>query len=304
MIKRSLFFTSPAYLRLQNKQLEIQIPQNKKEKITIPIEDIGVVLLEHKQITISHACVDALLKNGVAFIICDDKKLPSGLMLPLDGAHTQTEKFKYQIEASIPLKKQLWQQTIKSKILNQRLLLEALGREVEPMLYFEKEVKSGDSGNMEARAAVHYWAHIFENKFPNFIRDREGDMPNALLNYGYAILRAIVARALVASGLIPSLGLFHKNKYNAYCLADDIMEPYRPYVDWMVWDKIEKEGLPEEINKEWKAYLLQIAQIDVQFEDKTSPLFIGVSRSTASLIRCFMGESRKLVYPKFEWTYV
>lgn len=299
MIKKSLYFTNPAYLSLKNQQLWIEQIYKEAKAVSIPIEDIALVLLEHNQITITHPCMNALLKANAALIICDEKKMPSGIMLPIEGAHTQTEKYRYQIEASVPLKKQLWQQTIIAKINNQAAVLNRIGKGAKPMEYFVKEVKSGDSGNMEARAAVHYWQHIFSDFVEEFTRSREGDMPNAMLNYGYAILRAIVARALVSTGLLPSLGIFHKSKYNAYCLADDIMEPYRPYVDNMVYEYILENGMPKDITKEVKSYLLQIAQVDVQFEDKTSPLLIGVSRTTASLAKCFEGELRKMVYPQF-----
>src|SRR5690606_23665243 len=229
MIKRTLMFSNPAYLSHRNSQLVISFPEKDKEERTVPIEDIGVLLLENQQITISHGCIAALLQNNVAVISCDASHMPTGLILPLDGGHTQAERFRYQIEASLPLKKQLWQQTIQQKIYNQARVLDILGYDVDNMYRWSKAVRSGDPDNFEGRAAAYYWQTIF-SKYMAFNRHRAGEPPNNLLNYGYAILRAVVARALVSSGLLPTLGIFHRNKYNAYCLADDIMEPYRPFV--------------------------------------------------------------------------
>lgn len=296
MIKRTLVFSNPTYLSLRNSQLVISFPDAEKEEKTVAIEDIGVLLLEHQQITISHACISAMLQNNVAIISCDNTHMPTGLILPLDGGSTQSERFRYQIEASVPLKKQLWQQTIQHKIYNQARVLEVLGFEVQNMYRWSKAVRSGDPDNFEGRAAAYYWQTLF-SKYFEFTRGRNGEPPNNLLNYGYAILRAIVARALVSSGLLPTLGIFHRNKYNAYCLADDIMEPYRPYVDGVVYGLVEL-GLPlDALTVELKVSLLKIPQLDVRFDDSTSPLLVGVSRTTASLARCFEGTVRKINYP-------
>lgn len=308
MIKRTLCFTNPAYLSLKNSQLVIKLPEVetnsslpesfRAETIkTIPIEDIGVVVLDNKRITITQGVLEALLENNCAVITCNDSHLPVGMHLPLVGNTTQTERMRFQIEASLPLKKQLWQQTISAKIQNQAAVLKQMrGTEVRNMLKWASEVKSGDSENLEARAAVYYW----QNAFPmieNFTRSREGVSPNNLLNYGYAILRAIVARALVSSGLLTTLGIHHRNKYNAYCLADDIMEPYRPYVDRLVMQLYDKYPNCEELTKELKAELLQIPVLDVVISGKKSPLMIAVSTTTSSLQKCYSGELRKIVYP-------
>lgn len=308
MIKRTLCFTNPAYLSLRNSQLVIKLPEVEtnntlpegfKTEIvkTIPIEDIGVVVLDNKRITITQGVLEALLENNCAVITCNESHLPIGMHLPLVGNSTQTERMRNQIEASLPLKKQLWQQTISAKILNQATILKQIrGLEVRNMLKWASEVKSGDSENLEARAAVYYW----QNAFPmieNFTRSREGVSPNNLLNYGYAILRAIVARALVSSGLLTTLGIHHRNKYNAYCLADDIMEPYRPYVDRLVMQLYDKYPDCKELTKELKAELLQIPVLDVMISNKRSPLMIAVSITTSSLQKCYAGESRKIIYP-------
>lgn len=296
MIKRTLMFSNPAYLSHKNSQLVISFPDKEKEDRTVPIEDVGVVVLENQQITISHGCIAAFLQNNVALISCDSTHMPTGLLLPLDGGHTQAERFRHQIEASVPLKKQLWQQTIQQKIYNQARVLEQMGMEANNMFRWSKSVKSGDPDNYEGRAAAYYWQNIF-SEYMDFNRHRAGEPPNNLLNYGYAILRAIVARSLVSSGLLPTLGIFHRNKYNAYCLADDIMEPYRPYVDLIIYRIISAGEAYEELNTTLKTRLLELPQMDVRFDDSTSPLMVGMSRTTASLARCFEGVSRKINYP-------
>ena len=271
----------------------------KKETTrTIPIEDIGVVVLDNRQITLTHGLLEALLENNCAVITCDSKGMPVGLLLPLYGNTTQNERFRRQIDASLPLKKQLWQQTVKTKISNQAAILSRHSTEnTRCMSIWVNEVKSGDTDNMEARAAAFYWKVLLRD-IPGFTRDKDGISPNNLLNYGYAILRAIVARALVCSGLLPTLGIHHHNRYNAYCLADDIMEPYRPYVDDLIM-KIINDGIDcQEITKEIKTRLLSIPTIEVNIAGKKSPLFVAMSQTTASLYKCFAGESRRILYPE------
>jgi CRISPR-associated protein Cas1 len=295
MIKRTLYFGNPAYLSTQLDQLVVFLPE-KEEKKTIPIEDIGVVILDHQQITISQALIAKLLNHNVALITCDQTHHPSGLLLTLDGHTLQSQKFQEQIQASKPLLKQLWQQTIECKIENQAALLEKQGIEVGNMKRWVQEVKSGDTTNREARAAVYYWNKVF-TQFPEFTRDRFGLPPNHLLNYGYAILRAIVARSLVGSGLLPTLGIHHRNQYNAYCLADDIMEPYRPFVDQLVVKIIDQNGHFLDMGTNIKTQLLQIPTLDVEIDRQKSPLMVAVQRTTASLSKCFAGEIRKILYP-------
>lgn len=300
MIKRTLFFGNPAYLSLRNGQLVIKktdAETNEEITKTAPIEDIGVVVLEDRQITITNAALDALVANNCAVITCDDRHIPSGMMLPLEGNTLQSERFRDQIDASLPLKKQLWQQTVQAKIHNQAAVLKKVcNAETGNMMAWEKAVKSGDSDNLEGRAAAYYWKTIFPET-NSFTRDREGDVPNNLLNYGYAILRAVVARALVSSGMLPTLGIHHRNRYNAYCLADDIMEPYRPYVDELVI-KIVASGIDcDELTTDLKRQLLGIPVIEVNIGDQRSPLMVAATQTTASLYKCFSGELRKIVYP-------
>jgi len=336
MIKKTLYFGNPTYLSSSNEQLVIKLPEVerndslpesfKKESVhTIPIEDIGVVVLDHPQITITHGLMEKLLDNNAAIVTCDKSHMPVGLLLPLNGNTTQSERFKDQLDASVPLKKQLWQQTVKTKIANQAVVLQECRKDkARNMLAWAEDVKSGDPDNLEARAAAYYWKNAFPS-VPDFTREREGIPPNNLLNYGYAILRAIIARSLVGSGLLPTLGIFHHNRYNAYCLADDIMEPYRPYVDKLVMGIVdetlktskgytnntskgftpsetltetptEKERLA--LTKELKAELLSIPTLDVVIDGKRSPLMIAAQQTTASLVKCFSGELRRIAYPE------
>jgi len=319
MIKRTLYFGNPAYLSMKNAQLEIRMPQVEKNDTlpesfkksfisTIPVEDIGVVVIDHQQITITHSLIAMLLENNVALITCDATHHPTGLMLPLSVHNIQSERFKYQIEASLPLKKQLWQQTIMSKITNQANFLKRKNIDVENMLHWAGSVKSGDAENHEARAAAYYWKSLSPYLCPNpspqseqtiFRRDRFGAAPNNILNYGYSILRAIVARGLVGSGLLPTFGIHHRNKYNAYCLADDIMEPYRPFVDELVLQIIESGEDVTELTTSIKKQLLEIPTKNIFIAGEKSPLMVGIQRTTASLAKSFEGEQRKIVYPEF-----
>lgn len=313
MIKKTLYFGNPAYLSLRNAQLVIRFPETerndslpdtfkKQAEVTKPVEDLGVVVLDNKQITLTSGLLEALLENNCAVITCDYKGLPVGLMLPLYGNTTQNERFRQQLEASLPLKKQLWQQTIKTKIENQAAVLQVCtGETVTCMHNWANNVRSGDPDNLEARAAVYYWKCLFAG-IAGFTRDREGPPPNNLLNYGYAILRAVVARGLVTSGLLPTLGIHHHNRYNAYCLADDIMEPYRPYVDEFVFHVVQNRKKNLELDREIKAALLTIPTLDVKIGGKRSPLMIAVSQTTASLYKCFHGECRRISYPERDGT--
>lgn len=309
MIKKILYFGNPIYLSLRNAQLVLRTPEVDKGKTleesfkqdaerTIPIEDIGVVVLDNRRVTITTGAMEALLGNNCAIITCDSTNMPVGLMLPLSGNTTQSERYRNQIDASLPLKKQLWQQTIRQKILNQATVLNKnTGAIVKNMQVWANEVRSGDSDNFEARAATYYWRNLFPS-LPNFVRGRDGDPPNNLLNYGYAILRACVARGLVGSGLLPTLGIHHHNRYNAYCLADDIMEPYRPFVDDLVINIMQQYPDYDELTLSIKAALLTIPSLDVMLEGKRSPLMIAVGQTTASLVKCFNGELRKIAYPE------
>ncbi|MBR1792516.1 MAG: type II CRISPR-associated endonuclease Cas1 [Bacteroidales bacterium] len=309
MIKKTLFFSSPSYLSLKDGQLVIRQHEIGADEsagssslpmteTTRPIEDLGVVVLEHKQITITSGALNAMLENNCAVITCDNHSMPTGLLLPLAGNTIQSERFQDQINASLPLRKQLWQQTIQSKIRNQAAVLRNnTSAETRCMSEWASGVRSGDPDNLEGRAAHYYW-HCLFGFVDDFARNRDGIAPNGLLNYGYAILRSIVARALVSSGLLPTFGIHHHNRYNAYCLADDIMEPYRPYVDQLVFNIVKHCGVTTSLTKEVKAKLLIIPTLDVEIDGRRSPLMVGVTQTTASLYKCFSGELRKIAYPE------
>lgn len=309
MIKKTLYFGNPAYLSLRNEQLIIKLPEIEKNdslpdhfkkvsEASFPIEDLGVVMLDHKQITLTHGLIEKLLANNVALLTCDSTRMPVGMMLPLSKNTLQSERFASQINASDPLKKNLWQQTIKAKITNQaRVLKKHRTCNIRNMLYWAGEVKSGDADNHEARSAAYYWKEAFP-MIGNFTRGRDCDPPNNLLNYGYAVLRAVIARSLVGSGLLPTLGIHHHNRYNAYCLADDIMEPYRPFVDDLVFSIVKSGENYSELTTSVKAKLLAIPTIDVMIEKRRSPLMVAAGQTAASLNLCFEGKLRRIKYPE------
>ena len=308
MIKRTLYFGNPAYLSISKSQLVVQIPpaaQNKSVSLlpsyvtaaSIPVEDIGVVVFDNYQITLSHAVLQYLLDNNVAVVSCDARHHPVGLLLALQSNTIQNERYRTQLDASEPLKKQLWAQTIGQKIKNQAASLSQLGVDNGYLIPLHRNVKSGDSDNVEATAAAYYWQHILQ-QVPGFRRHREGIPPNNYFNYAYAILRATMARSIVAAGLLPTLGIHHANRYNAYCLADDLMEPYRPFADIMVMHWIAANGIKEELEKSDKAELLKVPVMDVIIDGEKSPLMIATQRTAVSLVKCFEGEWRKLLYPE------
>jgi CRISPR-associated protein Cas1 len=297
MIKRTLFFGNPAYLSTKNDQLVLNYPDSEEEK-SIPIEDLGFVVLEHPQITITNGLLMKLVQNKTAVITCDKQHMPCSFFQPLVGHSEQTERMRYQLNASLPLKKQLWQQTVMVKIDNQANHFLLRDKNALRLKRYVKEVKSGDFGNEEALAAAFYFQNLFD--IEGFSRNQKDIAPNNLLNYGYAILRAVAARALVSSGLLPSVGIFHQNKYNPFCLADDVMEPYRPFVDILVYDIVESGCNIEELNRNIKSSLLMIPAIDVIIDGKKSPLMNAMSRTTSSLYDCFEGSRRKILYPELK----
>lgn len=304
MIKRTLYFGQPYYLSRRLEQLLIEVPTDKnlpkivKQADPIPIEDIGLVILDHPQITITQGLITRLLENNTAIVHCDDRHMPCALLLPLEGHHTLAERQRDQLAASEPLRKQLWQQIVTAKIKNQATLLQKLGKPHAQLLTYAKNVRSGDPDNYEARAAAYYWAHLFPAEL-NFRRGRDELAPNNLLNYGYAVLRALIARAIVSAGLLPSQGLHHSNKYNAYALADDLMEPFRPFVDAIVQQIVISKKPYEHLSKEHKAQLMMLPQVDVCIRNERSPLFNATHTVAVSLYRCFESEARKLTLPSF-----
>ena len=295
MLYRSIYIGNPAYLKLKDKQLKVTDPESKEEKGSVPIEDIGLLMLDHYQITLSHQLIQELMKNNVILISCDERHLPLAGMLPFSGNTLFSERVKTQIEVSEPLKKQLWKQTVECKIQNQLKVLEQLDKYASPMYEYLKEVKSGDTTNMEGIAAQHYWKYLIDN---DFLRDRFGDYPNPFFNFGYGVLLSIIARALVDTGLLLVLGIFHRNKYNPYCLASDIMEPYRPIADLLVMKWLQLHPEKQSLDKESKTFLLQIATQDVNIEKLVRPLIVGVKMTASSLLKCYTGEKRQISYPE------
>lgn len=296
MLKKTILIENKSSITMKNQQLVIK---NDIRESTLPIEDIGFIVLDHAEIFISIPAMNTLIANNASVIICGTNHLPNGLFMNLNSHHIQQEVFKNQIKASTPLKKQLWQQTIVEKIRNQGILLEKITSKKNNYEFLSSKVLSGDTSNMEGVAAQLYW-----KQFPiptlekdGLKRERFGDYPNAFLNYGYAILRAATARALSGSGLLNTLGIHHKSKYNAFALADDIMEPFRPLVDAKVYEIMQKYN-EQELNTAIKAELLQILTQTVYFKNEKSPLMVALQKTASSLQQCYSGERKKIKYPK------
>lgn len=295
MLKRTLFFSTPYCLSLRNGQMLIHTKEAPDMQRSVPIEDIGFVILEHQQSTLTLPLLNALSDNNVAVIFCDDDRMPNAMLMNLDSNKTQGESYRAQVEASEPLKKGIWKQVVEAKIRNQAALLRKLGKDGDKLKPYYMHVKSGDADNREGIAAKIYWSELFGR---DFVRMREGQEPNNLLNYGYTILRAAVARSLMGSGLLPAFGIFHRNRYNAFPLADDVMEPYRPYVDELV-HRLHTAG-KSQLTKEVKGELLHILFADTRFDKVLRPLDVGLTFTSASLARCFAGTQKKILYPLLE----
>ena len=292
MLKRTLVFSNPINLSLKNQQIVIAYKDTPDEKVTVPIEDIGVVVLEHQQISITLPLVNALTDNNVQLVICNNKGMPSSMLLNLDTNVTQGQTLRNQINAGEVLKKQLWKQIVECKIRNQANLLDKVGRNGNVLRPFYSNVKSGDADNREGIAARIYFQELFGS---DFVRERESPGINSLLNYGYIVLRAAVARSLVSSGLFPALGIFHHNRSNAFPLADDIMEPYRPYVDEIVYDLNERGKI--ELTKDVKGELINVLYADTCFDKVVRPLSVGLSLTSSSLAKCYAKEQNKISLP-------
>ena len=291
MVKRSIFLTSPCRLSLRNRQMVVE-NQSTGEVRTVPIEDIGFVLVENQQVGFTIPLLNALSENNCAVVFCNAQHVPVSMLMNLESNAVQAETYKFQVEASLPLKKNLWKQLIEQKISNQAALMRDIGEDGDKLKPLYLNVKSGDADNREGVAAKIYWDSVFGNEF---VRSRFGGDPNPLLNYGYSLLRAATARAIMGSGLYPAFGLFHKNRYNAFPLADDLMEPYRPYVDQLVVEMVQSGH--NTLTIETKQRLLSILFVDVRFDDLTRPLQMGLSITTASLVRCLRGDSKRLELP-------
>lgn len=292
MLKRTLVFSSPMILSLKNLQLIVAYKDSPDEKRTIPIEDVGVVLLENQQTCITLPLLNALAESEVQVIICNSKGMPSAMIQSMNSNNLQGETLRNQIACSEVLKKQLWKQVVEAKIKNQASLLNSVGEDGNVLKPFYSNVRSGDVDNREGIAARIYFQHLFGD---SFIRDRDEQGINALLNYGYSILRAATCRAIVSSGLLPAIGIYHHNRSNAYPLADDLMEPFRPFVDGVVYDLAMHSKT--ELIKEVKAELISVLYADTIYEKVKRPLSVGLSMTTASMVKCLSKELNSLSLP-------
>lgn len=291
MLKRTIIITTPCRLGIRNAQLLIE---NEAGTVsTVPVEDLGNVIIENQQAYITLPAMNALIGQNVCITICDRKSMPSGMLYPLEGNSLQGERYRLQVEAPLPVKKSLWKQIIESKIKNQSILLDKAGLDSAPLKPYYRNVKSGDSDNREGVAASFYWKELFGHEF---LRDRNGTAPNNLLNYGYAILRAATARAIVSAGLLPSLGIYHKSRYNAFPLADDLMEPFRPWVDEIVLSLIQESC--HDLTRDAKNRLVNVAYADVCVDGRRHPLSIALSLLCASVVAVMSGEQTKLRTPE------
>ena len=292
MLKRTLVFSNPMSLSLKNCQLVLAFKDDPDNKMTIPIEDIGVVIIENQQVSITVPLMNALIEGNVQVVVCNDRGMPSAMLQSFESNNLQGENLRNQMNAGEVLKKQLWKQIVEAKIRNQAALLNKVGQEGDILKQYYRNVKSGDSDNREGIAARVYFSELFGE---SFIRDRTLPGINALLNYGYTVLRAATARALVSSGLLPTIGIFHHNRSNAFPLADDIMEPYRPYVDEIVY-ALSMQGKME-LTKDVKADLIQVLYADTQFSKVIRPLSVGLTFTSSSLSKCFAKEQTRLSLP-------
>jgi CRISPR-associated protein Cas1 len=294
MLKRTLVFSSPMILSLKNQQLVLTYKDSPDEKQTVPIEDLGVVLLEHQQTSVTLPLLNSLAENDVQVVICNSKGMPSAMLQSMNSNNLQGETLRNQIACGEVLKKQLWKQVVESKIRNQASLLDSVGENGNVLKPFYTNVRSGDVDNREGIAARIYFQHLFGD---SFIRNRDEPGINALLNYGYSILRAATCRAIVSSGLLPAIGIFHHNRSNAYPLADDLMEPFRPFVDGIVYDLAMRGNT--ELTKDVKGELISVLYADTLYEKIKRPLSVGLSMTTASMVRCLSKELNRLSLPAF-----
>ena len=294
MLKRTLVFSSPMILSLKNQQLVYAFKDTPNEKLTVPIEDVGVVLLENQQTNITLPLLNALAESEVQVVICNNKGMPSAMIQSMDSNNLQGETLRNQISCGEVLKKQLWKQVIEAKIKNQASLLNNIGEEGNILKPFYSNVRSGDVDNREGIAARIYFQHLFGDCF---VRNRDEMGINALLNYGYSILRAATCRAIVSSGLLPAIGIHHHNRSNAYPLADDLMEPFRPFVDGVVYDLVTRGQM--ELTKEVKGELISVLYADTKYEKIIRPLSVGLSMTTASMVKCLSKELNTISLPAF-----
>lgn len=298
MIKRTVEISqNPVYLSIKNNQIVLNPKDEDINPVSVPCEDIGLLLVDQPGTTYSHKALTALLGSGATVIFCNDKHLPEGMLLPFANHTEVVWRLQAQMDVSKPVHKSIWQQIIREKIRNQAANLANDSKAYTRLMTLSQQVRSGDPTNVEAQAARVYWSAWMLDSV-NFRRNPDGeDILNGMLNYGYAVIRAAVARVLVSAGLQPALGIFHANRGNAFCLADDLMEPFRPWVDRVV-RTLHENGVTE-INKEAKAPLLQILSQTVQTGEQQGPLMVALHSMAASLVRCYEGSQKQLLIPSW-----
>ena len=296
MIRKTVeFSTLGTRLSVAHRQLVVERPD--LPKATLPIEDLGVVIVDDIRATYTQSVFLSLLEAGATVLVTGRDHLPAGMMLPLHAHHVQTERHRAQVETSAPVRKRAWQAIVRAKIVQQAAVLSHFTGSDGGLAPMARRVRSGDPENLEAQAAQRYWPRLFGKTFR---RDREAEGENALLNYGYAVVRAAVARAVVASGLIPSLGVHHRHRGNPFCLADDLLEPYRPYVDWRVRHMAGDDGesVPDLAKRETRTALLSLFNETVSVDGRREPLLLALHTSAASLCRTLTGGDRTLALPE------
>ena len=294
MIKKIIEISqAKSHLRVRYGQLIIG--RDGQDISTIPCEDIGVLLVDHQGVNYTHSVFMELLKSGAAVVLCGGNHHPAGMLLPLDSNSVQCERFRQQINVKEPVKKRLWKQIVQAKVKHQAKLLGKDSDEYKALIALHKRVRSGDPENIESQASRRFWPAFFGDA--NFRRDINGPAPNNLLNYGYMVMRAAVARALCSAGLLPALGIHHCNRYNAFCLADDVMEPFRGFVEAKVREICRGGDYGGELDQQIKAGLLEVLYEEVEIAGFKGPLMVGLHRTCASLVRCFAGEQKEIELP-------
>ncbi|MCA8989628.1 MAG: type II CRISPR-associated endonuclease Cas1 [Planctomycetaceae bacterium] len=280
-----------ARLSVKHRQLVIRIDESEHK---IPLNDLAALIVAHPAVTYTQKVLSEIVAAGGVFITCDEKRMPSGMLLPLDAHSTQTQRFHEQLALSQPRAKRIWQQIVKAKIGMQASLLVIETDSDHGLHAMAQQVKSGDSGNLEAQAAKRYWTALFGS---DFRRDRFAADQNSLLNFGYAILRSAIARAICGAGLHPSIGVHHSNKYNSFCLADDLMEPFRPLIDQTVIDiTMDLDTVPE-LDTATRQELLAVFTGDVRLADQTWDFLDAIQKAAGSLGQVICGSQSELTLP-------
>ena len=295
MTDRILDFTEePAHIKLRNNNLIVE--RKEKEPVSIHLPEVAALVAANRQVSFTQAALAGISANNGIVIVCDGKFLPVGMMLPLQGNSLQGERFVRQAGASLPVRKMIWKQIVTAKVIAQGRLLEKLHDHDHGVYSLSQKVRSGDSTGIEARAARKYWGALFTGS--DFKRHREGEDQNRYLNYGYTILRAMVVRALCSAGLHPSLGVHHHNRYDTFCLADDVMEPFRPVVDRTAFELVHQRSREAPMDQELRAALIRplLGKYDIEGEWRT--LFDILTKTSTSLNEVFAGTRKDVALPR------